>query len=447
MSEAIKLSDHFDYKKLFRFALPSVIMMLFSSIYGVVDGLFISNFAGKTEFSAVNFIMPVFMIVGAFGFMMGAGGTAIVSRTLGEGKGELAKRYFSLFVYFTLGVGIIASLVCIIFMRDICAFLGAEDKLLDCCVRYGRIVIAAMPAFMLQNLFQSFFIVAEKPKLGLAITVAAGVTNMALDALLVLLLPHGVRLEGAAIATSASQLVGGIVPIIYFGRRNTSLLSFSKTRFYGKALLKAMTNGSSELLSNISASVVTMLYNMQLLRLAGEDGVAAYGVIMYVGFIFAAMFIGYAVGTAPLFGYNFGAGNRDELKNLFKKSVRICLISGAVMVAIGFLFAHPLSAIFAGGDKALLDMTVRGFRFFSVTFIFSGLAIFSSSLFTALNDGVTSAILAFSRTVLFQVSLISTLPYLLGLDGVWLASVFSEVLALVISLIFVFVYKKKYGYL
>lgn len=447
MSDVIKLSDHFNYKKLFRFALPSVIMMLFSSIYGVVDGVFISNFSGKTEFSAVNFIMPVFMVVAAFGFMMGAGGTAIVAKTLGEGKDELAKKYFSLFVYFTAIVGIVAATLCIIFMRELCAFLGAEGNLLDCCVRYGRIVIAAMPAFMLQNLFQSFFIVAEKPKTGLAVTIAAGVTNMVLDAVLVLLLPHGVRLEGAAIATSTSQVVGGFVPIIYFGGKNTSLLSLTKTRVYGKALFKAITNGSSELLSNISASVVTMLYNMQLLRLEGENGVAAYGAIMYVGFIFAAMFIGYAVGTAPLFGYNYGASNKSELKNLFKKSVVICSLSGAIMVVIGLALATPLSAIFASGDKTLLDLTVRGFRLFSLTFIFSGLSIFSSSLFTSLNDGLRSAILAFSRTVLFQVTLILLLPSLLGIDGVWLASVLSEVLAFIISAVFVLIYRRKYGYL
>ncbi len=447
MSDVIKLSDHFNYKKLFKFALPSVIMMLFSSIYGVVDGVFISNFAGTTEFSAVNFIMPVFMVVGAFGFMMGAGGTAIVAKTLGEGKGELAKRYFSLFVYFTAGVGLIAATLSVVFLREICTFLGAEDNLLECCVRYGRIIIAAMPAYMLQNLFQSFFIVAEKPKLGLWITVAAGVTNMVLDAILVLLLPHGVRLEGAAIATSASQVVGGFVPIIYFSRKNTSLLSLTKTRIYGNALLKAITNGSSELLSNISASVVTMLYNMQLLRLEGENGVAAYGAIMYVGFIFVATLIGYAVGTAPLFGYNYGAKNTTELKNLFRKSVIIYLIAGGGMVLVGLLLSSPLSALFSGGDESLFALTSRGFRIFSLSFIFSGLSIFSSSLFTSLNDGITSAILAFSRTILFQVTLILILPNLFGIDGVWLASVLSEVLAFVVSAGFVLIYKKKYSYL
>ena len=447
MKEKIKLSDHFTYGKLFRFALPSVIMLVFSSIYGVVDGLFISNFAGKTEFSAVNFIMPIFMIIGGIGFMMGAGGTAIVARTLGEGKHGLANRYFSLFVYFTAVIGAVLAALGVIFIRPLSAFLGAEGHLLDCCERYGRIVIAAMPAFMIQNLFQNFFIVAEKPKIGLVVTVAAGITNMLLDALLVLLFPAELKLEGAAIATATSQLVGGLAPIVYFGRKNSSLLRLGATSLYPKALFKAMTNGSSELLSNASASVVTMLFNTQLLRREGENGVAAYGIIMYVGFIFVAMFIGYSVGTAPLVGYNFGADNRKELKNLFKKSATICLTAGATMTILAFFFARPLASAFSGGDSALLEMTVRGFQIFSFTFIFSGFAIYGSSFFTALNDGLTSAILAFLRTVVFQITLILTLPLIWMLDGVWLASLFAEVLAFISTAIFILVYRKKYGYL
>lgn len=447
MKQRIQLSDHFTYGKLFRFALPSVVMLVFSSIYGVVDGLFVSNFAGKTEFSAVNFIMPIFMIVGALGFMMGAGGTAIVARTLGEKNGELAKRYFSLFVYVTFIAGALTASLGVIFIRPLSELLGAEGLMLEACVRYGRIVLAAMPFFMLQNLFQSFFIVAEKPKMGLFVTVLAGITNMMLDAVLVVLLPQNLKLEGAAIATAISQLVGGVVPVIYFLAKNTSLLSLTKTRFYGRALLKAVTNGSSELMSNISSSVVTMLYNMQLLHFAGEDGVAAYGAIMYVGFIFVSIFIGYAVGTAPLVGYNFGANNTSELKNLFKKSAAICIAGGAIMTLIAFFFARPLSSIFVGYDEALLDMTVRGFKIFSFTFLFSGFCIFGSSFFTALNDGITSAIIAFMRTLVFQVSLIIVLPIIWELDGVWFASLIAEVLAFITTAAFIIGFRKKYEYL
>lgn len=443
----IQLSDHFTYGKLARFAIPSVIMMIFSSIYGVVDGLFVSNMVGKTEFAAVNLIMPIFMIVGAFGFMMGAGGTAIVARTLGEGERELASKYFSLFVIVTVLVGTLMASLGAAFMKPLSALLGAEGALLDACVRYGRIVIMAMPFFMLQNLFQSFMIVAEKPKLGLLVTVGAGVTNMALDALLVGLLPYELKLEGAAIATSVSQIVGGIVPIIYFLRKNTSLLSLTKTRFYARALLKAVTNGSSELMSNISASVVTMLYNMQLMKFAGEDGVAAYGAIMYVGFIFIAIFIGYSVGTAPIIGFHFGAGNTDELKSILKKSTVITISLGVFMTLTAFLCARPLSMIFVGYDEALLEMTVHGFKVFAFSFLASGFCIFGSSFFTALNDGLVSALISFMRTLVFQVGLILILPIFFEMEGVWYSMLVAELLALITTIIFFFANRKKYRYM
>lgn len=441
----IQLSDHFTYDKLFRFALPSVIMMVFSSIYGVVDGLFVSNFVGKTEFAAVNLIMPIIMIIGAVGFMMGAGGTAIVAKTLGEKKDELANKYFSLFVYFTACAGIILATLGVIFVRPLSVMLGADGAILDACVRYGRIVIAAMPFFMLQNLFQSFFIVAEKPTLGLWVTIGAGVANMVFDALFVGILPFG--LEGAAFATAISQIIGGLVPILYFTRKNDSLLSLCKTKFYGKALLKAMTNGSSELMSNVSASAVTILYNYQLMKFAGEDGIAAYGVIMYVAFIFIAIFIGYAVGTAPIIGYHYGAENRDELKNLLKKSTVVTFSVGAIMAASAFLLARPLSYIFVGYDQALLDMTVWGFRIFSFSFILSGFCIFGSSFFTALNNGLISALISFLRTLVFQMLGVLILPIFFALDGVWFSMLAAEALALITTLIFIFLFRKRYGYI
>ena len=441
----IQLSDHFTYKKLFRFAIPSVIMMLFTSIYGVVDGLFVSNLVGKTEFAAVNLIMPIMMIVGAIGFMMGAGGTAIVAKTLGEKKNELAERYFSLFVYVTAGAGMLLALVGAIYIRPLSAMLGAEGALLDCCEAYGRIVILAMPAFMLQNLFQSFFIVAEKPKLGLYVTIGAGVTNIILDALFVYVFKMG--LEGAALATSISQVVGGAVPIIYFLNKNDSLLRLGKTKFYGKALLKAATNGSSELMSNISASIVTILYNNQLMKLEGEDGIAAYGVVMYVGFIFIAMFIGYAVGTAPIIGYNYGAQNYGELKNLLKKSTVICFISGGTMTLFAFIFASPLSSIFVGYDQRLLELTANGFKIFSLSFVLSGFCIFGSSFFTALNNGLVSAVLSFMRTLVYQMVGILLLPIFFGIDGVWSSMLLAEFLALTTTVFFLILNRKKYKYM
>ncbi len=440
----IQLSDHFTYKKLFRFSVPSVIMLLFTSIYGVVDGLFVSNFVGKIPFAAINLIMPILMIIGAFGFMMGAGGTAIVAKTLGEKSPTLANRYFSLFVYVTAAVGVIAAILGAIFVRPLSEFLGAKGETLECCVTYGRIVILAMPFFMLQNLFQSFFIVAEKPKLGLFVTVGAGVTNIILDALLVGVFQIG--LEGAAIATSASQFIGAAVPVLYFASKNDSLLKLSRTRFYPYALLKSITNGSSELMSNISSSVVTMLYNMQLMSYAGENGVAAYGVIMYLSFCFISIFIGYAVGTAPLVGYNYGAQNIAELKNLLKKSTAVCFAAGSFMTLISFVFAKPLAGIFVGYDAALFEITVRGLKIFSISFLMSGFCIYASSFFTALNNGPVSAAISFMRTLVFQTLGILLLPLALGLDGIWYSMLIAEALAIITTAIFIFALRKRYKY-
>ncbi len=440
----IKLSDHFSYGKLFRFAMPSVVMMLFSSIYGVVDGLFVSNLVGKTEFAAINLLMPVLMIIGALGFMIGAGGTAVVSKTLGEGEAELANRYFSLFVYLTAIAGASMSILGVVFIRPLSLMLGAEGAMLDACIRYGRIVLLAMPFFMLQNLFQSFMIVAERPKLGLAVTVCAGVTNMILDAFFILVLQLG--LEGAALATSISQFVGGTIPVIYFARKNSSQLALTKTKFYGKAILRATTNGSSELMSNISMSIVTIIYNFQLMKFAGEDGVAANGIIMYVAFIFIAMFLGFAVGTAPIIGFHYGAQNTSELKSLLKKGASVMIFSGAVMTLVSVLFARPLSAIFAGYDPTLLEMTVNGLKIHSTCFIFASLGIFGSSYFTALNNGLISAIISFARTLVFQVGALLLLPIFLDLNGVWLATPISEVLSLALTVILFIANRKKYKY-
>lgn len=441
----IQLSEHFSYGKLFRFSIPSIIMMVFTSIYGVVDGIFVSNFVGKQPFAAINLIMPILMIIGAFGFMMGAGGTAIVAKTLGEGDRDAANKYFSLIVYTTTAVGVAMAVCGFFLIRPLSSMLGAEGDLLEHCVVYGRIVILAMPCFMVQNLFQSFFIAAEKPKLGLWVTVIAGVTNMLLDALLVGIIPFG--LEGAAIATSVSQLVGGIIPIFYFARKNDSLLRLTKTKLYSNVLLKSATNGSSEFMSNISMSIVTVAYNAQLMRFAGEDGVAAYGVIMYVGFIFAAIFIGYSIGTAPIIGFNYGANNQKELKSLLKKSAVISFSSGAAMVIASIFLARPLSSVFVGYDSALLEMTTKGLRIFLMSYFFSGFCIFTSSFFTALNNGPISATISFLRTLVYQLLGVIILPIFFELDGIWFSMIIAEVFALITTLIFLLINRKRYGYM
>ncbi len=441
----IQLSDHFTYKKLLRFVLPSIVMMIFTSVYGVVDGLFVSNYTGKTSFAAINLIMPFVMVLGGVGFMIGTGGTALVSKVLGEGKRAQANRYFTMMVLLSLALGAALSLLGILFLRPVALFLGATPEMLPACLLYGRITIGFTGAFMLQNLFQSFFIAAEKPNLGLAATVAAGLTNMALDALFVAGFRWGVA--GAAIATGLSECVGGLFPLLYFLRPNGSLLRLVKTGVEIRPVLRACVNGASELMSSISNSIVGMVYNFQLMRYIGEDGVSAYGVLMYVQFVFVAIFIGYAIGCAPVIGYHYGAQNHAELKNLLKKSSLLMAGAGVALTALALALAAPLAKLFVGYDPALYALTTHAFRLFSFAFLLAGFNIFASSFFTALNNGGVSAAISFLRTLLFQTSAVILLPLVLDIDGIWLAITVAEVFAFLISLIFLFAQRKKYRYM
>ena len=440
----IQLSDHFDCKRLLRFTFPSIIMMVFTSIYGVVDGFFVSNYAGKTSFAAVNFIFPVLIILGCAGFMLGTGGSALISKTMGEGNIRKANEIFSLLVWAGGALGVVLGAAGIALLPAVASLLGAEGQMREDCVIYGRIILAALPFYVLQMEFQCLFATAEKPKLGLAVTVAAGVTNMVLDGLLVGAFRWGV--VGAAAATAVSQMVGGVIPLIYFGRENSSLLRLTRCGFDGRALLAACSNGASELMSNISMSVVSMLYNGQLMAKAGEDGVAAYGVLMYVSLVFQAIFIGYAVGTAPVVGYHYGAGNQGELKGLLRRSAALIGGFSAAMCLAGETLGMPLSVIFVGYDPDLLDMTAHAFAIFSVSFLFSGFAIFGSSFFTALNDGLTSALISFLRTLVFQCAAVMIFPMLWGLDGIWWSIVAAEVMAVAVTLAFLAAKRKRYGY-
>lgn len=440
----IQLSDHFDYRKLLQFTLPSIVMMIFTSIYGVVDGFFVSNFVGKTPFAAVNFIMPFLMILGAVGFMFGTGGSALIAITMGTGDKERANRLFSLFVYVSAVCGVVIGVLGIVLIRPVAALLGAEGMLLDNCVLYGRVILIALPAFILQYEFQSFFITAEKPQLGLAVTVAAGMTNIILDGLFVGFLRWG--LVGAAAATAFSQAVGGIIPLVYFSRPNTSLLRLTGTRFDGRALLKVCINGSSELMANISMSVVGMLYNLQLMKYAGEDGVAAYGVLMYVSMIFFAAFIGYSVGAAPVVSYHYGAGNQEELKGLLKRSLVLIGVFSVGMLGLGEGLARPLSLIFVGYDAELLELTLKGFFVYSFSFLFAGIAVYGSSFFTALGNGLVSALISFLRTLVFQVAAVLLFPLLWGIEGIWISIVAAELMAAGVTVIFLLKMRKKYGY-
>lgn len=441
----ISLSDHFTYKKLLRFTLPSITMMVFTSIYCVVDGLFVSNFAGKTSFAAINLVMPFIMVLGGIGFMIGTGGTALVSKVLGEGDREKANRYFSMMIMLTAILGVILTVIGIVFIRPVAYFLRATDEMIDDCVIYGRIVIGFTVSFMLQNVFQSFLIAAEKPKLGLIATVAAGVTNMILDALFIAVFKWGVA--GAAIATGISQCVGGIFPFIYFIRPNTSLLKLVKTKLELRPLINACANGSSELMSNISSSLVSMLYNWQLMNYVGEDGVSAYGVLMYVQFIFIAIYVGYAIGCAPIVGYHYGAQNDSDLKNMLKKSTILMGGSGIVLTALAMALSAPLSKIFVGYDEGLYSLTMHAFKLFSFSFLLAGFNIFVSSFFTALNNGGISATVSFLRALVFQTASVIILPIFFDIDGIWWAITVAEVFAFIISLTFLIAKRKKYRYM
>ena len=440
----IQLSEHFTYPKLLRFTLPSIVMLVFSSIYGVVDGFFVSNFVGKTAFTAVNFIIPFLMILGAVGFMFGTGGGALIAKTMGEGDDRRANRLFSLVVYTSIGCGVVLSLVGMVLLRPLAAALGAQGAMLQDCITYGSILLPAIPAYVLQYEFQCLFVTAEKPGLGLAVTVAAGMTNMVLDALFVAVLPFG--LPGAAAATALSQCVGGILPLVYFARCRSGRLHLGRTAWDGRALVKACTNGSSELMSNISMSLVSMLYNAQLLRYAGEDGIAAYGVLMYVSMIFMAVFLGYSVGTAPVISYHYGAGGKAELRGLLRKSAVIVTGVALTMFLAARMLAGPLSRLFVGYDPELLALTEHAFSIFSFSFLFSGYAIFGSSFFTALNNGLVSAAISFLRTLVFQILCVLVFPLFWQVDGIWASLVAAEAMAVVVTLVFLRVKQRTYQY-
>lgn len=441
----IQISEHFNYRKLIYFTIPTIAMMIFTSIYGVVDGIFVSNCVGSDAFAAVNLIMPALMILGSVGFMVGTGGSALVSKTLGEGKKEKANEIFSMLIAVVILFGAVLSVIGIVAMRGIAELLGADETMMEYCVLYGRVLLLGNVPFMLQNAFQSFLVVAERPQMGLKISIAAGVTNMVFDFLFVYLFQWGV--VGAGLATVISQLVGSMIPLAYFLKKNPSPLRLIKFEFDGNALLKSCTNGSSEMLTNLSMSLVSMLYNFQLMKFAGADGVAAYGIIMYVSFIFSGTYLGYSIGAAPIVSYHYGAGNRDELKNLFKKSLILISVASVVLTGAAELTSGILAGVFVSYDAELLAMTTLAIRLYSISYLFNGINVFASAFFTALNDGLVSAVISFLRTLLFQVAMIFLLPVLLGLEGIWLAIVAAEILALFVSMFCFVKYRKKYHYI
>lgn len=441
---AIKVSDHFTLGRLLRFCAPTAAMMIFTSIYGVVDGLFVSNFVGKESFSALNLIYPLLMMLGALGFMFGTGGTALVAKTMGEGDAPRARGLFSLIIYVTLGVGIACGIVCLLIVRPVGIAFGAQGSLLEECVVYGSILSFSLPFFMLQQAFQSFLAAAGKPKVGLCVVVCAGVANIVLDAVFIVGLGWGIA--GAAAATAASEFLGGGIPLIYFACRNKSTLRLGRPVMDARALGRACVNGSSELVSNISMSLVSMLYNWQLMAYVGPDGVAVYGVIQYAAWVFASLFMGYAVGASPLISYNYGAKNTPELRGLFKKSLLVMGVGGIVVMVAMEVLARPLSGIFVGYDAQLLEMTVSALREYSLAFVFVGMSVFGSAFFTALNNGLVSALISFLRTLVFECAAVLLLPLAFGTDGIWFAIVVAEAASFMLTTGFLVGLRKQYGY-
>ena len=444
MAQAIQLSDSFGYRKLIRVTIPSIVMMVFTSVYGVVDGVFVSNFVGKTQFAAVNFIMPFLMLLGVLGFMLGTGGSALVAKTIGEGDRRKANRIFSMITLFGFCAGIVIAMFGIVFLKDVAVFLGAKGDMVKHCVHYGRLILTALPCFILQNMFQPIIVASEKPKLGLQITVVAGVMNIVLDYLLIVVCDMG--LSGAAIATAVSQAAGGLIPLVYFAFPNTSLLRFVKTSFDGKALLQTLYNGMSEFFANISGSVVSMCYNFQLMKYIGENGVAAYGVIMYVQFIFFAVFLGYAIGTAPIISYNYGAKNHKELRNVFHRSVKLVFALGILLTVCLELLAYPLAQLFVGYDTQLFALTRKAFMIYGVSYIIVGFNFYASSFFTALNNGFVSAVIATVRALVFETSAVFLLPLLFGAQSIWFSVWVAEILSLILAITLLKKYQSRYNY-
>ena len=439
-----KLNRHYSYGGLIKYAAAPAAMMIFTSLYTVVDGFFISNLAGKTAFAAVNLVIPYWMIMCGFGFMFGAGASALCGMLLGEQRRDLANQAFTSIVMASVLFSIVLMIIGLVTLRPVCELMGADAAMMPPCITYGNIVFAFLPTMFLQSLFQPLFSTMQKPALGFYFTLGAGLSNMVLDWVFVGLFGWGVA--GAAFATGIGTVVGGVLPLIYVARSHSLTLQLVKCRISMHDVLKSAGNGSSELLSNVSQSVISIFFNWQLLRYAGETGVAAYGIMMYVGFIFVALSMGYMVAVSPLISYQYGAQHHHELTSLYKKSLIICAVSGIIMFIAAELLAEPLARFFGGYDPELYKMTVHGFRIVCILFLLSGFNIFATAFFTALNNGLISGMLAFCRTFLFQLICIFVLPELFGLEGIWLSCVTAEVFALIVSIITLKLQKRRYHY-
>lgn len=443
----IQISDHFTFKKLIRFVLPSIAMIIATSLYGNVDGFFVTNWVGETPFAAINLSWPLIMIFGGVGFVFGTGGSAVVATALGENEADRANQNFSLIIYFGIALGILLGAIGFIFAPQFGVLLGADGELLKCSIKYMRILFCFTPAFILQNMFQSLCSTASKPKLGLDATIIAGVGNIVLDAIFIVGLKWG--LVGAAIGTAMSQFFGGIVPLIFFARENDTNFKLCIPKFHRKVITKTCTNGVSEFVNNLTLSIVIILYNLKLMEIAGQNGVNAFGIIQYINFTFISVFIGIVMGSAPIISFNNGANDYAELQNVFKKEVTLLLSSGVILFGLAELLSKPFVYVFIQENKELFDMSVHGLRIFCIAFLLMGFNMLGSSLFTALENGGISAVIAFIRSFVFPIAALYTIPTLLGntLDSVWICQIIIEAFSFVMVLSFILGFRKRYKYL
>lgn len=439
------LGGHYGARRLFISSLPLIGMMVLISIYSIVDGLFVSNLVGTTAFAALNLIWPAIGLVGALGLMVGTGGAALVSKTLGEGDEPRANRYFSMFVEFILLLSVVLAVPLLVWMEPLAVAIGAEGEMVRQCAIYGRICAAGMPAFMMQMGIQPFFMVAGRPRMGTWISLVSGLLNIGLDALFIIVCGWG--LAGAAAGSMLACCFGGFYPLWYFSSRfNRSSLAFKATGFEFGPLAKACSNGLSEFVGNISFNIVSMCYNWQLMRFYGENGVAAYSVILYLGFIFVAVYSGYNMTVTPLVGFNFGAGNKRELRSLLRHSLTLMLVLGVLLAGTAELLAGPAARLFVGYDSELTALTVHATRLYAPSFLITGLTLFVSAWFTGLNNGPVSALASFSRTFVFELSCVFLLPVLLGVNGIWLSAPAAEILSLFLGAALLLRFRSRYGY-
>ena len=439
------LEKDFNFIGLLRFTLPTVVMMIFTATYTIVDGFFVSRFIGTDALSSVNIAFPLFNAALAIGVMIGAGGSALIAKKMGEGKAQEAKENFTLLIVSCFVIGAILMAAAGLNMEPLMRFLGADDKLLPGCMTYGYLLLPFAIPTLLQMAFQYWFVTAGKAELGLKLTVAAGIANMVLDYVFIVLFDWGVA--GAAIATGSGILIPSMFGLVFFARNKSGTLHLVKPRWDGQVLVKSCTNGASEMVTELSNAITTFLYNIVMMRLAGSDGVASMTIVLYLDFLLKSALLGFAMGVGPVFSYNYGSQEHDKLKKFFKYSIKFVSITSVCLFTFAYVFAPQLSGIFAEEGTMVYELAVKGFKLYCFGFLFTGVSIFSSALFTAFSNGAVSATISFFRTFLFIVVGLLTLPNIIGITGAWISGPIGECVAMLVSVGFLVVFRKKYKYL